>query len=144
QLANGTYELLPGAVYTDELLLTCADLGNVLVGLRVTDERGNVNYCWLEVLVEDKARPVCFAPAPVNISCIAYNAELPADINEATDEELDAAFGAATGLDNCEVTITQTISGDVNSCGVGQFTRVFTATDGQGLTNAAACTQRIT
>ncbi|MTB53331.1 hypothetical protein, partial [Lewinella sp. W8] len=144
QLANGTYELLPGAVYTDQLLLTCEDLGNVLVGLRVTDERGNVNYCWLEVLVEDKARPICFAPAPINISCIAYNAELPADISEATDEELDAAFGAATGIDNCEVTITQTISGDVNSCGVGQFTRVFTATDGQGLTNAAACTQRIT
>ncbi|MTB52301.1 T9SS type A sorting domain-containing protein [Lewinella sp. W8] len=144
QLVDGTYELLPGASYEEELLLTCADIGNVLVGLEVSDAEGNVNYCWLEVLVEDKARPVCFAPAPVNISCIAYNAELPADINEATDEELDAAFGAATGIDNCEVTITQTISGDVNSCGVGQFTRVFTATDGQGLTNAAACTQRIT
>jgi hypothetical protein len=144
QLVDGTYELLPGASYEEELLLTCADIGNVLVGLQVSDATGNVNYCWLDVLVEDKARPVCFAPAPVDISCIAYNAELPADISEATDAELDAAFGAATAVDNCGATVSQTISGEVNSCGVGSFTRVFTATDGQGLTNANACTQRIT
>ncbi|MBC6992545.1 hypothetical protein H9S92_00065, partial [Lewinella lacunae] len=53
-------------------------------------------------------------------------------------------FGAAAGVDNCEVTITETITGNVNSCGVGSFTRTFTATDGQGLTNVQVCQQRIT
>jgi hypothetical protein len=143
QLANGTYELLPDTDYEHELLLDCSDLGTVLVGLEVTDEAGNVNYCWLEVLVEDKARPICFAPAPVTISCIEYNAELPADLSEATNDELDAAFGPATAVDNCGATVAQTITGDVNSCGVGQFTRTFTVTDAQGLTNAADCEQVI-
>jgi hypothetical protein len=143
QLANGTYELLSGTDYEHQLLLDCSDLGTVLVGLEVTDEEGNVNYCWLEVLVEDKARPICFAPAPVTISCIEYNAELPADLSEATNDELDAAFGPATAIDNCGATVAQTITGDVNSCGVGQFTRTFTVTDGQGLTNAADCEQVI-
>jgi hypothetical protein len=143
QLANGTYELLSGTDYEHQLLLDCSDLGTVLVGLEVTDEEGNVNYCWLEVLVEDKARPICFAPAPVTISCIEYNAELPADLSEATNDELDAAFGPATAIDNCGATVEQTITGDVNSCGVGQFTRTFTVTDAQGLTNAADCEQVI-
>jgi hypothetical protein len=143
QLANGTYELLSGTDYEHELLLDCSDLGTVLVGLEVTDEAGNVNYCWLEVLVEDKARPICFAPAPVTISCIEYNAELPADLSEATNDELDAAFGPATAIDNCGATVEQDITGDVNSCGVGQFTRTFTVTDAQGLTNAVDCEQTI-
>ncbi len=129
--------------YDDQLVLTCADLGVVRVGLRVIDDLGNVNDCWLDVLVEDKARPTCFQPAPVRISCIVYNATLPADIQEATDEELDAAFGAAFGQDNCEVNIEQTIIGSLNSCGVGNFTRRFTVTDGQGFTNTNACVQSI-
>ncbi len=129
--------------YDQELVLTCADLGVVRVGLRVIDELGNINDCWLDVLVEDKARPTCIQPAPVRISCIVYNATLPADIQEATDEELDAAFGAAFGVDNCEVNIEQTIIGSLNSCGVGNFTRRFTVTDGQGFTNTNACVQSI-
>ncbi len=129
--------------YDQELVLTCADLGVVRVGLRVIDEEGNVNDCWLDVLVEDKARPTCIQPAPVRISCIVFNETLPADIQEATDEELDAVFGAAFGVDNCEVNLEQTIIGSLNSCGVGNFTRRFTVTDGQGFTNTNACVQSI-
>ncbi|MDN3633284.1 hypothetical protein QWY85_01360, partial [Neolewinella lacunae] len=131
-------------VYDQELILTCADLGTVRVGLRVEDAAGNVNFCWLDVLVEDKNAPVCIPPSPVTLSCIEYNAALPADITETTIEERNAVFGAAAGVDNCEVTITETITGNVNSCGVGSFTRTFTATDGQGLTNVQVCQQRIT
>ncbi|MEM9258029.1 MAG: hypothetical protein AAGA62_00195, partial [Bacteroidota bacterium] len=130
--------------YDQELVLTCADLGIVRVGLRVTDALGNVNYCWLDVLVEDKFAPTCIPPSPVRLSCIEYNATLPADITESTVDERNAVFGSAAGIDNCEVTITETISGDVNSCGVGSFTRTFTATDGQGFTNTNNCRQRIT
>ncbi|MEO0734080.1 MAG: hypothetical protein AAFZ52_14690, partial [Bacteroidota bacterium] len=130
--------------YDEEIILTCADLGIVRVGLRVTDELGNENFCWLDVLVEDKVAPTCIPPGPVRISCVEYNATLPADITESTVDERNAVFGSAAGVDNCEVTITETISGDVNSCGVGSFTRTFTATDGQGFTNQVPCRQRIT
>ena len=106
------------------------------VGLRVEDALGNVNYCWFDVLVEDKLRPTCIAPANTAITCIDYNSSsLPADIQDATDAQLDAMFGAAASVDNCNVTITQSISGDVNSCGVGTFTRTFVSTDDAGFTN---------
>lgn len=143
-MPNGTYELLPGAVYGQQLVLTCDDLGEVLVGLKVTDGVGLVNYCWMTVLVEDKTRPTCVAPANLKISCVDYElAGLPADITEASEVLLDAIFGVATGFDNCEVTLTQQVSGDVNSCGVGTFVRTFTATDGAGFVNAFPCTQSI-
>ncbi|MFK8161554.1 MAG: T9SS type A sorting domain-containing protein [Lewinella sp.] len=134
---------LPIGTYGPQITLTCADLGTVRVGLRVEDALGNVNYCWLDVLVEDKLRPTCVAPANTTITCTEYNTTLPADIQDATDAQLDAIFGAAAGVDNCGTTITQTISGDVNSCGVGTFTRTFVSTDDAGFTNAGACTQRI-
>jgi hypothetical protein len=48
--------------YGPQIMLTCADLGTVRVGLRVTDAVGNVNFCWLDVLLEDKLTPGCIAP----------------------------------------------------------------------------------
>jgi len=143
-LDNGSYELLPGASYGPEVVLTCDDLGTVLVGLKVTDAQGLSNFCWLPVLVEDKIAPFCVAPASLNLSCVDFdNAGLPADITDASNDLLDATFGVATGTDNCEVTVTQRISGSVNSCGLGGFTRVFTTTDGAGFTNSNNCVQRV-
>lgn len=143
-LDNGTYELLPGAAYGPQVVLTCEDIGNVLIGLKVTDDVGLVNYCWMSVLVEDKTPPTCTAPGNIKVSCVDYDGfGLPADITSASDALLDATFGVATGADNCDVTISQTISGSVNSCGVGSFTRVFTAMDAAGFTNTAACVQSI-
>ena len=143
-LADGTYELLPGAVYGPEVVLTCDDAGEVLIGLRVTDASGLSNFCWMTVLVEDKTPPSCFAPGNLKISCVELDAAgLPNDITEASDALLDATFGVATGLDNCDVTLTQTVSGSVNSCGIGSFTRRFTATDAAGFTNNQLCVQNI-
>ncbi|WP_020567128.1 T9SS type A sorting domain-containing protein [Neolewinella persica] len=143
-LANGTYELLPGAAYGPQVVLTCEDVGNVLIGLKVTDDAGFENYCWMSVLVEDKTPPTCVAPGNLKVSCVDYDAfGLPNDITDASDALLDATFGVATGSDNCDVSITQTISGSVNSCGVGSFTRVFTAMDAAGFTNSRSCTQSI-
>jgi hypothetical protein len=143
QLENGTYQLLPGAVYGPQLRLTCEDLGEVFVGLRAEDEAGNVNYCWLSILVEDKVPPTCLAPAPITLTCSQYTQTFPADITTATNEELNAAFGTPTGVDNCGVSVFQSVHGDINSCGVGQIIRTFRAVDGQELTNAEECTQVI-
>ncbi|MEL7162309.1 MAG: hypothetical protein AAFN92_16245, partial [Bacteroidota bacterium] len=145
QNADGTYELINGASYGPTIEFNCEDLGNQFVGLRVTDVGGNINYCWLSVLVEDKLNPTCTPPSPLTFTCNEFNAAgLPADIQEASDDLLNATFGQAFGDDNCAVTITQEITGDVNSCGVGTFSRTFTTTDGQGFTNAQPCRQRIT
>lgn len=143
-LANGTYELLPGAAYGPQVALTCDDVGSVLIGLKVTDDAGLENYCWMSVLVEDKTAPTCIAPGNLKVSCVDYDGfGLPADITDASDALLDATFGIATGTDNCDVSISQTISGSVNSCGVGRFTRVFTAMDQAGFTNNNPCVQTI-
>jgi subtilisin-like proprotein convertase family protein len=129
--------------YGPQITLTCADLGIVRVGLRVTDAVGNVNFCWLDVVLEDKLTPSCIAPANTTISCVDFNASLASDITESTDAELDALFGQAAGVDNCETTITQTVSGTINNCGVGSITRTFTSTDGVGFTNTNLCVQTI-
>jgi len=134
---------LAGQNYGPTIRLICEDLGVVRVGLRVEDAIGNVNLCWLDVLVEDKLAPTCVAPASTTINCDVYNETLPADIMDASDETLDGLFGSAVGVDNCGTTIAQTIEGVVNSCGVGQLIRTFTSTDGAGSTNTNNCLQVI-
>ena len=129
--------------YSDHLVLTCDDLGTVSVGLRVTDAGGNVNDCWLDVLVEDKSRPRCIVPGAVTVNCFEFSRMFPNDITTATDSELDGAFGVARGIDNCSVTVEQSISGSLTNCGDGSFVRTFTITDGQGFV-APTCVQRIT
>ena len=130
--------------YGPQITLTCADLGTVRVGLRVTDALGNENFCWLEVLVEDKLAPSCVAPANTTITCVDYNASLPNDITDVSFAQLDALFGQAAGVDNCGTDITQTVSGTINSCGVGSITRRFTSTDDAGFSNTNLCVQNIT
>ncbi|TXF90467.1 T9SS type A sorting domain-containing protein [Neolewinella aurantiaca] len=134
---------LPIGLYGPQITLTCADIGTVRVGLKVTDALGNMNFCWLDVLVEDKLAPTCVAPGNTTITCVEYNASLPNDITDATFAQLDALFGEAAGVDNCGTTITQSVSGTINSCGVGRITRRFTSTDGAGFTNTNVCSQII-
>ncbi|MFT5015803.1 MAG: hypothetical protein ACI92C_000537 [Neolewinella sp.] len=143
-LANGSYELLPGATYGPQVVLNCDDAGQVLIGLRAIDDSGLSNFCWMTILVEDKTPPSCFAPSNLKLSCVEFSdIGLLNDITEASATLLDATFGTASGLDNCEITLTQSISGSINSCGVGSFTRRFTAMDDAGFTNNQPCAQTI-
>lgn len=141
--ADGSFGLAAGANYGPRIDLTCEDLGTVLVGLEVVDELDNRNYCWLSVLVEDKQDPTCIPPSPINLTCTQFSElGLPADITEAEDGQLDAAFGQAFGQDNCSATVSQSVSGSVNSCGQGQFQRSFLLMDPSG--NTTTCNQAIT
>ncbi|PHI17931.1 hypothetical protein CEQ90_20575, partial [Lewinellaceae bacterium SD302] len=142
--------------------LTCDQLGTVEIELRVVDDANgdgiynplvdNVNFCWLDVLVEDKTAPICIPPAPVTVSCADLAQDFPQDLNlevindpVGTFALLDAQFGAATGLDNCpNPTVTQTVFDDRNSCGVGTIQRGFTVTDAEGFTSPPNCSQLIT
>ena len=141
---DGSFTLLGDATYGPTLLLDCEDLGTVTVGLRVRDESDQDNFCWLDVLVEDKASPVCTAPADLILTCDEFAAaNFPADIMEATDAEIDAFFGAAFAVDNCEVELQQTISGDVDNCGLGRFDRTFTTVNGESFLGNQICTQSV-
>ncbi|MEO0733915.1 MAG: hypothetical protein AAFZ52_13845, partial [Bacteroidota bacterium] len=92
----------------DQVVFTCENLGVASIILQGTDAAGNVNRCWLNILVEDKTYPICIPPADVSLTCTAFSSEFSADLawDFAADPfgvgaQLDAFFGAETSQDNC-------------------------------------------
>ncbi|MEM6397404.1 MAG: hypothetical protein AAF741_13735 [Bacteroidota bacterium] len=144
----------PTGEWLDQLTLTCDDLGNQNVALRVTDEAGNQNVCWLTILVEDKLTPICQPPPSRSVSCVDPLLDgIPDDLNEAFAEDptttsalLDAAFGEGNGVDNCRLdTVTQFVVDTRDACGIGIVLRSFQAIDGVGLSSGnVICQQQIT
>ena len=139
--------------FNDEVNFCCEDLGtNVMVVLRVYDQRvpaGSIsqsqfedraNECMIEVLVEDKARPDCIAPANVTTNCSA----IPGNFDFSDSDLLDDIFGAARYIDNCGATVTSTVTNRLDNCGVGTLIRNFRVTDDNGNTSFGACRQTIT
>ncbi|MGH1436709.1 MAG: hypothetical protein ACRBG0_19885, partial [Lewinella sp.] len=115
----------------------CCDIDNeITIELRVTDESGNENICWMVITPEDKLNPYCYAPAPVSLTCSDLPLAFPGDIETAYDEDFAATsimmssiFGGATGTDNCAVDtiVERTPNIQVNDCGWGSITRRFEA-----------------
>ncbi|WP_367391600.1 choice-of-anchor R domain-containing protein [Lewinella sp. LCG006] len=115
----------------------CCDIDNeITIELRVTDESGNENICWMVITPEDKLNPFCYAPAPVTLTCSNLPLAFPGDIATAYDEDFAATsimmssiFGGATGTDNCAVDtiVERTPNIQVNDCGWGTITRRFEA-----------------
>lgn len=108
----------------------CEDVGNIImVQLRVVDKSGNSNFCMVEAEVQDNHDPeITFCPADITIDC------------EDDTVNLDQ-YGTAEAIDNCDVTVTSTVSRNINACGTGLITRTFRAEDMQG--NFVTCQQRI-
>lgn len=121
--------------------LSCCDAGDtVRVELLVTDLNGNANHCWAEVLVEDKGRPNCKPPEPVDLSC----ADLPDDLNLHDTLLLNDLFGRASAFDNCGAFIRELPALDQRSdCGEGAIIRRFLAQDESGNTSLGVCSQLI-
>ena len=133
--------------FDDQIVFECADVGVNVVTLLITDELGNENTCDVDVNVtlDQNDTPVCIAPSAVTINCVQYAAVLPPDITEATDAELDAAFGFATGIGTCGATVTSDFrNNNLNDCGLGTIERVYTVTGSDGTTNVNNCVQLIT
>ena len=139
--------------FNDEIHFCCDDIGeNVMVILRVYDvnpglgavstgtQEDRSNECMIEVLVEDKVRPECIAPADVWINCD----EVADNIDWDDDFVLDDLYGTATVLDNCSADL-QYVSTRVNLdlCGVGTVTRTFRAEDTYGNRSIGSCRQVI-
>jgi len=115
----------------------CCDIAeSITIELRVTDQSGNSNICWMTVIPEDKLNPFCYAPAPVTLTCAALPLTFPGNLTEAyandfaaTSAMMDLLFGAARGTDNCAVDtiVERTPNLQVNECGWGTITRRFEA-----------------
>ncbi|WP_020538514.1 SdrD B-like domain-containing protein [Lewinella cohaerens] len=115
----------------------CCDINReVTLELRVTDEVGNSNECWLVVTPEDKLRPFCYSPAPQTLSCaelpLLYEGDIEDDYNDnfaATSQLMSDLFGGPTGTDNCAVdtVVERTPMININACGWGTLTRRFEA-----------------
>lgn len=117
--------------FSDNVPFSCCDIGDyVMVELQVKDAAGNVNSCMVEVDVQDHLIPTITCPANKTIFC---------------DEDYEdlTLTGEATGSDNCgNPTITYNdIEINLGCGGVGEVTRVWTATDAEGQT--ASCIQTI-
>ena len=144
---------------------------NVMVVLRAYDVSGNWNECMIEVEVQDKLPPAIVCPPHITVSCqYPYDlADLSPfgsvhalnninDINDPLtdprediiiDDQWDLGYTGprSVGLDGyawgtCGVTVGETNSSTLNSCGEGVITRVFTARTASGAT--ATCFQNIT
>ena len=128
----------------DEVQFCCDDINTTVpVIIRVYDAPqvggaltldghvGNYNECMVEVLVEDKIRPICTPPANVTVSCEAFDPSL-------------WAYGTATAQDNCcfdQIEETVLYNQFDSLCNRGTITRRWVATDCSGNTNS--CQQRV-
>src|SRR4030095_8963706 len=60
-----------GLAYNEFVPVSCCDAGQdyILVQLEVTDQHGNVNYCMVQVHVQDKLAPIIVCPPDISVSC---------------------------------------------------------------------------
>ncbi|NRB53755.1 MAG: DUF11 domain-containing protein, partial [Saprospiraceae bacterium] len=120
---------------------TCCDANTyVTVELLVTDVSGNQNTCWLDVLVEDKIKPVVFGLEDMAVDCD----ELPSDFDPQDSTHLVTLFGEARVFDNCEAQVIEMDPIlDISDCGSGTITRRFKAIDQVGNESIEVFTQVI-
>ncbi len=110
----------------------CSDIGDtILVVFRAYDCAGNYNDCMVQVLVEDKIKPICSPPANLTVDCAFFDPTL-------------ASFGFATATDNCclDTIITWANYNQFDTiCNKGTIFRTFKAIDCAG--NMSQCNQKI-
>lgn len=128
----------PWAEYVD---FSCCEVNsNLRVELRVVDAAGNEDFCWMNAVVEDKARPNCIPPPPATVNCGA----LPAGFSPLDTEQLQNLFGTPTATDNCEAEWVELAPvNNLDQCGVGVLTRRFQAVDIYGNVSDTNCQQAI-
>jgi hypothetical protein len=93
---------------------------------------GNLNFCWQDIVIEDKVAPVCMAPLDVTIDCLDKNLQYL--LGDAKNKSIIAAaakiFGDVTimsGSDCANLDTTYTVTTDLK-CGYGTIKRSWTLT----------------
>lgn len=119
----------------------CELLGNAPEGTTYEGlNNGHYTDCMIEVLVEDKTRPACVAPADVWVTC----SEVPGNIDWEAHDAVNAHFGGPTVFDNCGATVdVDDVEVELDLCGVGRVIRTFQAVDNDDNRHVGACRQVI-
>lgn len=129
----------PDSLFRECVDLTCVDTSFTAV-VRAYDFAGNRNQCMVEVTVNDKLRPECYAPEDVWTTCV----EIPNYYDLTDTVRLNELFGTATFYDNCNAQILELAPEvDLDMCGVGTITRNWRATDPSGNQSTNRCRQTI-
>jgi len=152
-----------GVNFGPTVVFSCEDIKDTIqVFFRVTDIHGNTNSCWLNVLPEDKIRPICtpfplgtsFANGPnignasrVRVNCNEEKVKAIVDRNNPTAEELAVIGGPLPApVDNCpevfNVELTPLVL-QIGACGRDVYQRRWIAQDVWGLQSIDTCTQII-
>ena len=128
---NDPCHMIPELGWKSAAEFCCADIGTtVTVEFRVTDATGNTNSCMVNVSIEDKLAPILACPPHKTINCD----------DDVTDLSLT---GEAVATDNCSsVTPSYVDSPNVDDCGEGTISRIWSVTDNFG--NSSSCVQLIT
>ncbi|MBK8956284.1 MAG: HYR domain-containing protein [Saprospiraceae bacterium] len=121
-------------LYSDEVLFCCEDVGDTLMlVLKATDCSGNMNFCMIEIYVQDKnpvAPPVC--PDPIVLSCW----------QDYTDLDLTGRYYVISScLDSIESSYQDLVQ--IDSCKNGDIRRRFYITYPDGTVDSS-CIQVIT
>ncbi len=152
-----------GTVHRPKVPFACCDAGAgpIMIELEIRDASGNLNYCMVEVVVQDKIRPIIDCPSDITISCeYPLNVDDLSDFGNVVRDQHDVTqwcvydptnddanvngFVCGTdgiAIDNCDVTITVNNIVNINNCGVGYIDRFWRAEDSNGFDQ---CIQRIT
>jgi hypothetical protein len=126
--------------WSDKLILSCNDVGSLIVETRIIDMMGNYNDCTVTINVQDGSGPTCPMMPDVTITC-----------NHPNLSNIESFFTQPTAFDNCETpTVNATTPTLVLDCGRGNLLNngsniaarkswTFTDRGGQSVT----CTQTL-
>ncbi|MBL7829306.1 MAG: hypothetical protein JNJ57_21905, partial [Saprospiraceae bacterium] len=110
----------------------CSDIGDTIrVVMRAYDCGDQYDECMVQVIVEDKIRPVCLVEPKIDVECAFFDPTLE-------------TYGYAESEDNCctdEITVNVNYNQFDSICNRGTIVRTFRAFDCAG--NSSQCTQRI-
>ncbi len=133
-----------GTEFGSTATLCCEDAANspVIMVFRVYDCDNNYNDCMVQVIVEDKLKPVLVScPGPETITCDYYWENIEIGLSLGDNSVLDQ-FGSPEYQDNCELVVTPTLQVNIDQCGIGTIVRTWNAIDPSG-NQANTCTQVI-
>jgi hypothetical protein len=104
----------------------CDAAAPVEIQLWGEDLSGNRNYCWEEILIEDKVSPTCMAPANLTILCDDKG------LGTLDSKKLSAlAYGdirIMSGNDCVGLDTAYSVVRKLNNCGAGTIERIWTLT----------------
>jgi len=113
-------EITDICTFSNTVSFCCEDAGtNQMVALRILDAAGNFNDCMININIQDRSAPRLSCPSDQTVEC-----DQIVDINNLSD-----SFGMLEIGESCGSIIRETITDDLNECGIGTITRLYEATD---------------